>query len=243
MNACSTVDPIAIGWRRSTGCPTTICIHFSLFLKVMKSPLYFLLMLILLSCGEKTGFEVPQPETLSDEKKLPKKMIGQYLNVKDSSMLSFTPGEIVKVVIADFATHKSELDSSEKLIYKNDTSYAEVDFNMKVDVMVKGDSVFQHLDYRDTIFSFRSDILRKFRGHYFLNHRTSPNNWTVTTLTTTKKGLTLGTVSTKDDIEKLRDLTEAKSDSVYTFHPTKKQLKQFLKEGGFSHEEIYVKIK
>ena len=56
-----------------------------------------------------------------------------------------------------------------------------------------------------------------------------------------EKGLTLGTISTKEDIEKLRELTEANSDSIYTFRPTKKQLKKFLRDKGFSKEDIYVK--
>ena len=100
------------------------------------------------------------------------------------------------------------------------------------------------MDYKDTIFSVKQgDILRKFKGYYFLSHQTSKNNWNVIKLTKTRKRLTLGTISTKEDIEKLRELTETKSDSIYTFRPTKKQLKQFLRDKGFSNEDSYVKIK
>ena len=213
--------------------------------KKMRSRTIFVLTLILFSCGDKVGeFEVPQPEGQSDEKGIPKKLIGRYLNIKDSSTLFVTSGQITKSVVADFAEHKSELDSADKVTFKNDTSFSQTDVNMKIDVIVRGDSIFQHMDYKDTLFSVkRGDILRKFKGHYFLNHEASNNNWYVTKLTKMKNGLTLGTISTKADIEKLRELTEVKSDSIYTFRPTKKQLKRFLKDKGFSNEDTYVRIR
>jgi hypothetical protein len=115
---------------------------------------------------------------------------------------------------------------------------------MRVDVVVKGDSVFQHMDYRDTIFSSdRGDLIRKFKGYYFLNHQTSMDNWHVTKITKGRNGLTLATVSTKEDIEKLRELTKEESDTVYNFRPTKKELRKFLKENGFNDTDTYIKIR
>jgi hypothetical protein len=211
----------------------------------MRTTIFILLSITIFSCGDKLGgFEVPQPEGQKDEKGLPTKIIGQYINVKDSSTLSVDFGQITRSVVADFAEHKSELDSSDRVIFKNDTSFIQTDFNMRINVVVKGDTVFQHMDYKDTIFSVKQgDILRKFKGYYFLSHQTSLNNWNVIKLAKTKKGLTLGTISTKEDIEKLRELTGTKNDSIFSFRPTKKQLRRFLRDKGFSSEDTYIKIK
>jgi len=210
---------------------------------VMRSRTLVVLTLILFACGDKVGFEVPQPESQSDEKGFPNRLIGKYLNINDSSILFIISEQITNAVVADLAEHKSALDSSDRVTFKNDTTFSQTDMNMRIDVVVKGDSVFQHVDYKDTIFSIkRGDILRKFKGHYFLNHQTT-YNWYVTKLTETKNSLTLGTISTKEDIDKLRELTETKSDSIYTFRPSKKQLRRFLKNKGFSSEDTYVKIR
>jgi hypothetical protein len=200
-------------------------------------------LIALLSCENSARFEVPQPEGESDEKRVPRALVGHYLNVKDSSTLNVSPGLITKLIIADLAAHKSQLDSADRVIFQNDTAFSEIDSNLRVDVVVKGDSVFQHIDYKDTIFSLsRGDVIRKFKGHYFLNHLTSGNNWYVRKLTNGRKGLTLATVSTKEDIEMLRELTGVESDTVYNFRPSKKELRKFLKKKGFSDTDTYIRI-
>lgn len=65
----------------------------------------------------------------------------------------------------------------------------------------------------------------------------------MTALTKVSKGVTLGTVSSKEDINKLRALTDTKSDSGFSFKPTRKELKKFLKENGFNDTDTYIKIK
>ena len=75
-----------------------------------------------------------------------------------------------------------------------------------------------------------------------LNEKISANSWRVTTLTRIDNGLTLGTVSTKEDINNLREVTETKSDSIFSFRPTKREMKKFLKGKGFSDRDTFIKI-
>jgi hypothetical protein len=126
---------------------------------------------------------------------------------------------------------------------KRDTSYSGVDNKMKFDIRIQGDSAFQHWTYCDTLLDIsRGDILRKYKGHYFLNDQISAGSWRVTLLTKIDNGVTLGSVSKKEDIGHLRELTATKSDSVFIFRPTRKEMRQYLKEKGFSENNTYVKV-
>lgn len=200
---------------------------------------------ILVSCGRKTEdyvrFEAAQPDGFSNEKGIPKKIIGQYLSLDDSSKLIITGGLIIKYSIEELS---GKLDSIDLEDVNGDTSFSITDSGMTFDVKVKGDSTFQRWSYYDTIFNTsEGDIIRKYKGRYFLNRQVSVGSWQVTTLSRIDNGVILGTVSTKEEIDNLRALTDTKSDSVFSFRPTKRQLKTFLKENGFREKDTYLKIR
>jgi hypothetical protein len=217
--------------------------HASTDKQAMRITTIVIPVLLLVSCDKSIRFEVPQPEGRRNEKSLPKKLIGQYSSLTDSSVLTITGGLIVKRKVINLSIALSSLDSAERATVKHDTVYTTNDMDVKIDTKVKKDSVFQLVDYNDTIFSdSRGDILRKFKGHYFINHQTSKNRWSVTKMTRLKGGLALGTVSKVDDIKNLRELTGTVSDTTDNFRPTKKELKKFLKENGFGNEETFIKV-
>ncbi len=125
---------------------------------------------------------------------------------------------------------------------KHDTAFSEVDHKTKFDITVRGDSVFYSAHYSDTLFSLsKGSILKKFKGYYFLNTESSSNRWSVIKLGITKNGIVIGSISKKEDLNNLRELTNTKSDTVYNFKPTRKQLKKYLKSHGFQTEERFVK--
>ena len=209
----------------------------------MKIQIIILSLLVFSSCDNVGRFEVPQPEEQRDEKSIPKKLWGIYLNLEDSSMITIGKGQIVKIVKTSYSGLLSDLDSADRVVIKGDTIFSEVDANLAIDIVTKGDSIFQNMNYADTLFSFSNDnILRKFKGYYFLNKKTGLGTWSVTKLGITKDGIVLGRISNKEDLEKLRELTNAKADTVYNFRPTKKQLWQFVKDKGFQNEVRFVKI-
>ncbi|HEY5392442.1 MAG TPA: hypothetical protein VIJ57_10030, partial [Hanamia sp.] len=59
-----------------------------------------------------------------------------------------------------------------------------------------------------------------------------------------KKGiLTVGNVSDKDDIQKLKEITETKSDTTSTnFSLTRRQFKKFVRQNGFGDEETFIRM-
>jgi hypothetical protein len=200
--------------------------------------------LLLASCDNGVRFETPQPEGQTNENSIPKKLIGEYFSLEDSSRLNITFGQITKTLISDLSLHKSALDSSDRLTFNKDSTFSQRDSKMKIDVIIKGDSVFEHVIYKDTIFdASKGDVLRKLKGYYFLNRQTTKSDWVVTKLTKTKKGLTLGSVTKKEDIDNLRELTETKSDTINSFRPTRKQFRRFIKTNGFNDQETFIKIK
>lgn len=207
----------------------------------MKIHTIILSALLVTSCGDAVRFETPQPEGVSSEKRIPKKLVGQYASLDDSSKLTISNHLIIRSAIASLS---ARIDSVDMKGVTGDTSYTETEYKMHFEVKVKGDSTWQRWSYYDTLFDVsRGDVLKKYKGRYFLNEQVSTNSWRVTVLTRIDNGVTLGTVSTKDDIDNLRELTNTSSDSVFSFRPTKKELKKFLKENGFSEKDTYLKIR
>ena len=207
----------------------------------MKIKATLLLIILLASCDGLIRFEVPQPVGRSNEKSIPKKFLGAYTSLTDGDSLVITENQILSYHEYNIT---SILDSADRIKYKTDTVFSGLEGNTSVTVTIINDSIFEHLNAIDTVFDFsRGDILRKFKGYYFVNHETSKNNWFVTKLGITKKGLVLGTISDSKELETLRELTNTKSDTVYNFNPTRKELKKILKNGGFKNEQRFVKIK
>ena len=196
------------------------------------------------SCEDPIRFEVPQPEGTIEQHVLPRKYHGRYRSLQDSSILIISRGNIISFYRKNFKGKVSELDSSERVLFSKDTTFTDEHGKATVKAQRKGDEITYQYENRETIFSFaRHDVLKKFRGYYFLNHETAPSHWTVTKLGFTKEGLVLGTLSSKDDLLRLRELTQQKSDTVYNFRPTSTQMKKFIRDKGFHNEERFVKLK
>jgi len=209
----------------------------------MRSVTILILALILNSCDNPVRFEVPQPEGRRNEQSIPKKLTGHYSSLSDSSNLTISDRLILKRKVSNQSIPLSSLDSAERANIQRGTHDTTQEIGLQIKMTIKGVTVFQHIEYRDTLFSSsRGDLLRKFKGYYFINQQTSKSRWSVTKIAKVKGGLTLGNVSSVDDIKNLRELTGVLSDTTNTFHPTRKQLRAFLKAQGFSNEEIFIKL-
>ncbi|MBI1767195.1 MAG: hypothetical protein HYR67_02335 [Bacteroidetes bacterium] len=194
--------------------------------------------LILFSCGDNVKFEVPQPEGKGNEDAFPKKIRGMYRNLKDSSLLTITADQITRMYNIRFVVHKSDLDSAIKV--KGDTSF--YDAVEKLTVTVKGDSAYGRINYIDTLFYISSNnLLRVFKGYYYLNKMKSFNNWEVDLMQVKGKELTILSDWNESDLINMRRITHT-SDSTRTFKPTRGQLKKFIREKSMKDGEIYKKI-
>jgi len=198
----------------------------------------------LLSCKKAlVYFDEPQPTDTESLSKIPKKLIGDYFNPKDNSHLIISENLIHRTFDLDNKIHINELDSLE--ILSGDT-ITNSKTNEKITVKREGDSLIYHVHFLDTIFNMKkNNILKKYKGYYFLNTAFDEDNWEVLKLKLEKGKLTLGSINSIEEINSLEKITETPHDSIspYKFKPTKNQFKQFIKNNGFNDEEVYFRIK
>jgi len=200
-------------------------------------------MTMMFSCEPKVTFKEPQPTNTENLSGLPKKLKGEYLSVEDSSILIIDNKLIQRIYDFDYKIHPNELDSTQQIV--GDTV---IDFenNKKTPIRRDGDSLVIHVHSIDTLFQMGYDnVVRKFKGYFFLNIRWGKESWEVKKMELKKGQLVVSRISTKEEIESLKEKTETQQDTVppYEFTITKKQFKEFVKNDGFRNSEIFVKRK
>ena len=196
----------------------------------------------LFSCGEApVTFNEPQPTDTDNLSKFPDRLQGRYLSLADNSELVIGDKLIQRLYDFDQKIHPSQLDSNTRL--SGDT-IINLMTNTREVVKHDGDSLVTHFHYIDTLFQMDYDnVVRKFKGYYFLNKRYDKESWDVKKIELSKGQLIVSTISTKEDIEYLKTITESKQDTAapYKFTTTKKQFKEFIKNDGFSDSETFVR--
>jgi hypothetical protein len=198
---------------------------------------------LLFSCEAEIGFKTPQPEGIIEQHVIPRKYHGRYLSLEDSSILIITRGNIVSYYSTIFRGPLSELDSADYELFTKDTIFIDEYGRASIKAQIRGDSVFYRYENRETVFSFaRNDVLKKYKGYYFINHEVDSAHWDVAKIGFVKDGLVLGTLKSQDDLQKLRELTNQKSDSVSSFRLTKRQMKKFIRDKGFHNEERFLRL-
>jgi hypothetical protein len=188
-------------------------------------------------------FKEPQPTNTSNLSKFPRRIQGTYISLENNTTLRITSNLIQRIFNADFKIHPNEIDSTMRL--SGDTL---IDLNANEKYLIKkvGDSLAGQFHYDDTLFILNKvNVLKKFRGYYFLNTYYDKQCWGVMKVKYSKGQLTIGNISSELDIKNLVEITETPQDTIYPyrFTPTKKQFKKFLKIDGFSDKEIFERIK
>lgn len=197
----------------------------------------------LVACEPPVTFTEPQPVDTDNLSKFPRRLKGVYLSLSDSSILSINDKVIQRTYDFDYKIHPNQLDSTARL--SGDTL---INLETKERELLKrdGDSLNIHIHSVDTLFQMDYDnVVRKFKGYYFLNTRYDKTRWEVEKMNLSKGQLILSSISTKEDIENLKEITETPQDTVtnYNFTATKKEFKKFAKNDGFSDSETFVKLK
>lgn len=209
----------------------------------MKPNLRFIILIILsfFGCSPSVSFDEPQPSDTKSLNEFPDKLHGEYLN-KSNNQLLIISDKLIKVVCDfDQKENKNHLDSNIKLT--GDTLLDTSD-SSKTLIRYEGDSIVMHFHSEDTLFSISDkNILKKYKGYYFLNVSNTPY-WNVKKMHLTKGILSVNSISTKEEINTLREITETISDTTsYNFKPTKRQFKKFIKQDGFKDSEYYIRLK
>ena len=197
----------------------------------------------LFACGPTVTFNEPQPTDTDNLSKFPYRLQGQYLSIADNSTLVIGDKLIQRIYDFDLKIHPSQLDSNSRL--SGDT-IINLTTNSREVVKRDGDSLVTHIHYIDTLFLMDYDnVVRKFKGYYFLNKRYDKESWEVKKIQLSKGQLVVSSISTKQDIENLKTITESTQDTAapYKFATTKKQFKEFIKNDGFSDSETFVRQK
>lgn len=197
----------------------------------------------LVACETPVTFTEPQPPETDNLSSFPGRLKGVYLNLSDSSTLSINDKLIQRTYDFDYKIHLNQLDSTVRLL--GDT-LINLETNEREVIKRDGDSLKIHIHNIDTIFQMDFDnVVRKFKGYYFLNTRYDKTSWAVEKMKLSKGQLIISSISTKEDIENLKEITETTQDTLtnYNFTATKRQFKEFVKNDGFSDSEIFMKLK
>jgi hypothetical protein len=216
-------------------------------MKVRTIIIYFIFFATLISCRKSdapiAGFEEPQPNDISNLSKIPNRLFGKYLNIKDSSLLVINENVIKRVNNFSGKIHIKELDSLNVL---SGNTVINLKTKERIQVRRIGDSLLYHQNYTDTIFRLsKMNVLKKYKGYYFLNILFDEKNWETKKVKLSKGKLTISTINSIEEIHNLEKITSSSHDTisqVFKFKPTKRQFKKFVKEEGFGEEdETYIK--
>lgn len=196
---------------------------------------------LLNSCDPAATFDKPQPDNLNPLTSFPVRIQGKYVSADQASIITITDKLITRHYDFDFKDHKDSLGSSFKLV--GDTLIDKIDGTKEI-VVVKGDTIIQHINRKDTLFNISADnILKKFKGYYFLNSKYRDNSWEVKELSLKRSVLSIGSILDKKEVEKLKEITETNMDTTSThFTLTRKQFKRFIKQEGFGEHETFNRI-
>ncbi len=190
-------------------------------------------LLLLIGCGPVVTFNQPQPEGVDSLRVIPKKLIGRYISKDGSGKLIIDRKSMIirydyEVKVPKDSVDWEDLSAEDRKHYK-----------------VEGNSVIEHITNTDTLFYFSEDnVLKKFKGYYFLNSRIDKESWFVQKLKLQKGVLTLGTISSEEELKTLETINESPIDTItYNIKFTRKQFKSYLENNGFSDVDSFIRVK
>jgi len=195
-------------------------------------------------CEPTVTFNEPQPADTDNLTKFSKRLQGQYLSLEDSSNLFVLDNVIIRTYDYESILHPNQLNNINATL-SGDT-LIDNPTNEKTAITYLGDSIKLPIHCVDTIFQLDYDnVVRKFKGYYFLNTRYDKANWEVKKVKLAEGQLVISRISTKLEIEKLIEITDSPNDTVppYNIKATKRQFKEFIKSDGFNDSETFVKQK
>jgi hypothetical protein len=211
------------------------------FMKKIVAATIVIVALVLDSCEPAATFDKPQPDNIKSLTSFPERLQGRYLADDLTSIVTITDKLITRHYDYDYKVFKDSIGSSYKIAGDTLINLTE---GTKEKILLKGDSVTLHANWKDTLFNISADnVLKKFKGYYFLNNRYDDNVWEVKELSLTKGVLTVGSISDTIDIQRLKEITETTADTISTqFSLTRRQFKKFVSQNGFGDQETFTRV-
>lgn len=201
------------------------------------------LVIFLSACEPPVTFTEPQPVSTGTLNSFPRKLRGDYFSPEDSSLLRIDSKTICRVYPMSLQ-EQSEKGAIDINISSDTNIHISTGEDIQSVSISMGDT--EEKELIDTIFFIDKDhVVKKFKGFYFLNSKYENEGWEVQRLSLKKGKLSFNSISRENDIDDLKEIAESAEDTVapYQFSVTKKQFKQFNRGRGFSHEEVFVKMK
>ncbi|MCK5169197.1 MAG: hypothetical protein KAQ75_04890 [Bacteroidales bacterium] len=204
----------------------------------MKRNLIILLVLaFFIGCGPYIWFKVPQPEGRENLSEFPDELTGKYSSVYDTSTIRIESDKIIREYRENLVMTKVEFSEETGDSISEDTSFTFAD-NWDITVNSFGDSVKVFSRKDEELFKISDQqILREYKGYYFLNYQDTNDYWKVKILNLVKDTLEFDIILSDDDIENIRNITKVETvqdtteeSSKYFLKPTKRELKKILKK-------------
>jgi hypothetical protein len=212
-------------------------------MKKIKIVSVFLILTNLFACSTNeppVTFNEPQPAETSNLSRFPNKLRGNFLSLNDNSLLIISDKLIQRVTTIDNVIHLSELDSNSRL--SGDTIFNSRT-NSRIVVTRKGDSLYHHGRYIDTLFQIGiNNVLRRQNSNYFLSTKHDDESWIIQKINISDNQLLISNISLEMDKENLKMITKLTQDTIppFKFSATQKQFTNFINSGGFKETERFV---
>ncbi len=224
-----------------------ICMRINSSCNMKRKYLIYIILIFCIGCGPYIWFKVPQPEGFNNLKSFPDNIQGKYISLADTSTIRIESEEIVQEYRENLIMTKIEFREETGDTIPTDTSFAFAD-KWDVKVMSIGDSVYVYSRKDEQLFKISDrNILREYKGYYFLNYKDSTAYWKVKILKLYNDTLEFDYILTEDDIVNIVSITTVESvkdtteDVIkYYLQPSKRQLKKILKRR--SQGEKFIKI-
>ncbi len=199
------------------------------------------MLLFLCACQPPVVFDKPQPANGNALGGFPERIQGRYLSAEDNSVLQVTANSLIRIYDFDQKLHICQLDSNLQII--GDTLFDENTNEGRI-IEIEGDSIVMHVYEQDTLFTVDDlGVLKKNKGHYFVNIHMPQDTWQVMKLDLSRGKLAICSISPMEDLDQLKSLTESTQDTIpIVFSLTPKQFKKFVRNEGFRDREEFWKI-
>jgi hypothetical protein len=199
------------------------------------------------ACGPSITFEEAQPANTKALSKFPKNVQGNFISEDQASIVTISDDIVLRAYDYTVKTAKDSLPFM--LHLRHDTLFSNEGEGsvFATNVKIAGDSIITDVRYTDTLFMITdSSVLKKFKGHYFLNERFRADgnaySWSVRKLSVEKGVLTITEIGSQKDLDDLRAITEITDTTATKFAPTRKQFKQFLETKDDGDGEKFTRI-
>lgn len=219
--------------------------------------IYFILLLlsvvVLHSCGPTVFFAKPQPQNTLNKRGFKQNFRGNYYSDQDSAYLRVTEKIILREGKALVSRTRKQLIDSDKYQFRKD-SIIESRTGKAYLYTSRNDTLEFYLPVTDTLFVVDNEnLLRYFKGNYFLNYKISDKNWYVKKLSLEGNSvLILSEMKVPEDIqifrtftpiEEVRHADEPGRIYQYVLDPSKAQFRKFLDRNGFKNSTRFKRLK